>query len=203
MEGPTPVSALIHAATLVISGVFLFLRLAPVVDLYYDQSVILVIVGAYTAFYSALSACLQFDIKKIIAYSTCSQLGYMVTALGLGQYEISFFHLLGHAYFKALLFLGAGAIIHSLGDEQDIRRMGQMYRFSPLAYIAMLIGTLSSVGFPFFTGFYTKYSIIEMAYVFSQLGHESFFVSGFLFRFICACAFVLLMTTAFITVIYS
>jgi len=163
MEGPTPVSALIHAATMVTAGVFLIIRCSPMLE--YAPRVLLLIAvwGGVTAFVSGTIGAVQNDIKKIIAYSTCSQLGYMVLACGLSAYSASLFHLLNHAFFKALLFLSAGSVIHLLSGEQDIRRMGGLAKLSPFIYINMMIASLALAGFPFLAGFYSKDFIIEAA----------------------------------------
>jgi len=165
MEGPTPVSALIHAATMVTAGVFLVVRCSPIFE--YSQLTlnIITIVGMTTAFFAATVALVQTDIKKIIAYSTCSQLGYMFFATGVGAYNVAMFHLFTHAFFKALLFLGSGSVIHSFKDEQDINQMGAVYRKLPYTWILMIIGTLALTGFPFLSGFYSKDAIIEFAYL--------------------------------------
>ena len=165
MEGPTPVSALIHAATLVTAGVFLIIRCSPL--FFYASSsisIIIVLIGSLTAFFAASVGLVQNDIKRVIAYSTCSQLGYMIFVCGLGNYAASFFHLANHAFFKALLFLAAGAVIHGLGNEQDMRRMGGLGKVLPFTFVMVLIGSLSLMGFPFFTGFYSKDFILEVAY---------------------------------------
>lgn len=165
MEGPTPVSALIHAATMVTAGVFLVVRCSPI----YEYSPIILnfitVIGMTTALFAATVALVQNDIKKIIAYSTCSQLGYMFFATGVGAYNIAMFHLFTHAFFKALLFLGAGSVIHSFHDEQDINKMGGVYKHLPYTYALMIIGTLALTGFPFLSGFYSKDLIIEFAYL--------------------------------------
>ncbi len=164
MEGPTPVSALIHAATMVTAGVFLIIRCSPIYEYSSDVLFFIAIIGAITAFFSASVGVFQNDLKKIIAYSTCSQLGYMVFACGLSNYSVSIFHVFNHAYFKALLFLSAGSVIHALSDEQDMRRMGGLIRVLPFTYSMMLIGSLALMGFPFLTGFYSKDVILEIAY---------------------------------------
>ena len=164
MEGPTPVSALIHAATMVTAGVFLLIRCSPIIELSSTGLFIISLVGAITAFFAASTGLVQNDLKRVIAYSTCSQLGYMVFACGLSNYSVSFFHLSNHAFFKALLFLSAGAIIHALNDEQDIRKMGGLLKPLPFVYIMILIGSLSLMGFPFLTGFYSKDVILELAF---------------------------------------
>ena len=165
MEGPTPVSALIHAATMVTAGVFLVVRCSPIFELSQFALNLVAIVGMITAVFAASVALVQNDIKKIIAYSTCSQLGCMFFATGIGAYHVAMFHLFTHAFFKALLFLGAGSVIHSLNDEQDIRKMGGMYKKIPYTWALMLIGTLALTGFPFLSGFYSKDAIIEFAYL--------------------------------------
>ena len=165
MEGPTPVSALIHAATMVTAGVFLVVRCSPIYE-YSDLALsVITIIGMSTALFAASVALVQNDIKKIIAYSTCSQLGYMFFATGVGAYNVAMFHLFTHAFFKALLFLGSGSVIHSFKDEQNINHMGGVYKKLPFTYILMLIGTLALTGFPFLSGFYSKDAIIEFAYL--------------------------------------
>ena len=165
MEGPTPVSALIHAATMVTAGVFLVVRCSPIYD-YSDLALnIITIVGMSTAFFAATVALVQNDIKKIIAYSTCSHLGYMFFATGVGAYNVAMFHLFTHAFFKALLFLGSGSVIHAFKDEQNINNMGGVWKKLPYTYSLMIIGTLALTGFPFLSGFYSKDAIIEFAYL--------------------------------------
>ena len=165
MEGPTPVSALIHAATMVTAGVFLVVRCSPMFE--YSQTALNVVatVGMITAFFAATVALVQNDIKRIIAYSTCSQLGYMFFAAGVGAYHVAIFHLFTHAFFKALLFLGSGCVIHSFNKEQDIRSMGGVWKKIPFTYVLMVIGTLALTGFPFLSGYYSKEAIIEFAYL--------------------------------------
>ncbi len=165
MEGPTPVSALIHAATMVTAGVFLVVRCSPIYE--YSPLILnfITIVGMTTAFFAATVALVQTDIKKIIAYSTCSQLGYMFFAAGVGAYNVAMFHLFTHAFFKALLFLGSGSVIHAFKDEQDINNMGGVWKKLPYTYVLMIIGTLALTGFPFLSGFYSKDAIIEFAYL--------------------------------------
>jgi NADH-quinone oxidoreductase subunit L len=165
MEGPTPVSALIHAATMVTAGVFLVVRCSPIFEYSPLTLNIISVVGMTTAFFAATVALVQTDIKKIIAYSTCSQLGYMFFAAGVGAYNVAMFHLFTHAFFKALLFLGSGSVIHSFKDEQDINQMGGVYKKLPYTWILMIIGTLALTGFPFLSGFYSKDAIIEFAYL--------------------------------------
>jgi len=165
MEGPTPVSALIHAATMVTAGVFLVVRCSPIYE--YSPLILnlITIVGMTTALFAATVALVQTDIKKIIAYSTCSQLGYMFFAAGVGAYNVAMFHLFTHAFFKALLFLGSGSVIHAFKDEQDINNMGGVWKKLPYTYALMIIGTLALTGFPFLSGFYSKDAIIEFAYL--------------------------------------
>ncbi len=164
MEGPTPVSALIHAATMVTAGVFLICRLSPVIEYAPVALDIITFVGALTAIFAATVGMTQFDIKRVIAYSTCSQLGYMFFAAGVSAYPAAMFHLTTHAFFKALLFLGAGSVIHALSNEQDLRNMGGIWRQIPVTYTLMWIGSLALAGFPFFAGFYSKDMILEAAY---------------------------------------
>ena len=165
MEGPTPVSALIHAATMVTAGVFLVVRCSPIYE--YSELALnfITIIGMTTALFAASVALVQDDIKKIIAYSTCSQLGYMFFATGVGAYNVAMFHLFTHAFFKALLFLGAGSVIHSFKDEQNINHMGGIWRKLPYTYCLMVIGTLALTGFPFLFRYYSKDAIIEFAYL--------------------------------------
>ena len=165
MEGPTPVSALIHAATMVTAGVFLVVRCSPIYEFSPLALNIVTIVGMSTAFFAATIALVQNDIKKIIAYSTCSQLGYMFFAAGVGAYNVAMFHLFTHAFFKALLFLGAGSVIHSFQNEQNINEMGGIWKKLPYTWILMIIGTLALTGFPFLSGFYSKDAILEFAYL--------------------------------------
>ena len=165
MEGPTPVSALIHAATMVTAGVFLVVRCSPIYEYSELALNVITIVGMSTAFFAATIALVQSDIKKIIAYSTCSQLGYMFFATGVGAYNVAMFHLFTHAFFKALLFLGSGSVIHAFKDEQNINNMGGVWKKLPYTYCLMIIGTLALTGFPFLSGFYSKDAIIEFAYL--------------------------------------
>ena len=164
MEGPTPVSALIHAATMVTAGVFLIIRMSPFFELTPTILIVIVFVGSITAFFSSTVGLTQNDLKKVIAYSTCSQLGYMVMICGFSQYNTGLFHLVNHGFFKALLFLSAGSIIHALNDEQDFRKMGSMNIITPFTYSCIVIGSLSLMGLPFLTGFYSKDLIIELVY---------------------------------------
>nr|AVK39541.1 NADH dehydrogenase subunit 5 [Paralemanea sp.] len=165
MEGPTPVSALIHAATMVTAGVFLMTRFSPLLEYTPFLLFTLTVFGSLTAFFAAIVGTFQNDIKKVIAYSTCSQLGYMILACGLSNYQVGMFHLSNHAFFKALLFLSAGSVIHAVSDEQDMRRMGSLVKLLPLTYSLMLIGSLALAGFPFLAGFYSKDFILELSLV--------------------------------------
>jgi len=164
MEGPTPVSALIHAATMVTAGVFMVARLSPVFEYAPAALTVVTVIGGITAFFAATVGLVQNDIKRVIAYSTCSQLGYMFVALGVGAYSVGVFHLFTHAFFKALLFLGAGSVIHAMHHEQDMRHMGALRRYIPFTTAMMAIGTLALTGFPFTAGYYSKDAVIEAAY---------------------------------------
>lgn len=164
MEGPTPVSALIHAATMVTAGVFLVARMSPLYEHAPAALEVVTIVGAATAIFAATVGLVQNDIKRVIAYSTCSQLGYMFVALGVGAYGVGIFHLFTHAFFKALLFLGSGSVIHAMHHEQDMRRMGGLRRLIPVTYWMMVIGTLALTGFPLTAGYFSKDAVIEAAY---------------------------------------
>ena len=189
MEGPTPVSALIHAATMVTAGVFLVVKCSPIYEYSTQALNFVAVVGMITAIFAASIALVQNDIKKIIAYSTCSQLGYMFFAAGVGAYQVAMFHLFTHAFFKALLFLGAGSVIHAFNDEQDIRNMGGVWKKIPMTCALMLIGTLALTGFPFLSGFYSKDAIIEYAYISgTKVGSYAAFIG---------------IITAFLTSVYS
>ena len=188
MEGPTPVSALIHAATMVTAGVFMVCRLSPLFDQAPDAMMLVTIVGALTAFFAATVGLVQNDIKRVIAYSTCSQLGYMFFAAGVGAYGAAMFHLMTHAFFKALLFLGAGSVIHGVDGEQDMRKMGGLWRDMKITYAFMWIGSLALAGIPFFAGYYSKDMILEAAYAGGTVG-----------KF----AFTLGLAAAFMTAFYS
>jgi len=184
MEGPTPVSALIHAATMVTAGVFMVCRLSPMLEFAPVSLDVITIVGATTAIFAATVGMTQFDIKRVIAYSTCSQLGYMFFAAGVSAYPAAMFHLTTHAFFKALLFLGAGSVIHALSDEQDLRNMGGVWKKIPVTYAMMWIGSLALAGFPFFAGFYSKDMILEAAYgAHTGVGQYAFWLG-------CAAAFL-------------
>ena len=189
MEGPTPVSALIHAATMVTAGIFLVARCSPLFEMSPSILSFITIIGASTAFFAATVALVQNDIKRIVAYSTCSQLGYMFVALGSGAYQIAIFHLFTHAFFKALLFLGSGSVIHAVSDEQDIRKMGGLYKLIPFTWVVMLIGTLGLTGAPLMSGYYSKDGIIEAAFVSQTEGN--------------LYAFYLLVLSALLTSFYS
>jgi NADH-quinone oxidoreductase subunit L len=186
MEGPTPVSALIHAATMVTAGVFLMARMSPVMEYAPFALGLVTVVGAATAIFAATIGCVQNDIKRIIAYSTCSQLGYMFFAAGVGVHQAAIFHLFTHAFFKALLFLGAGSVIHAMSDEQDIRKMGGIWRKIPVTYAVMWIGSLALAGVPYFAGYYSKDMVLEVAYA-AHSGTGMFaFVMGLLAAFLTA-----------------
>jgi NADH-quinone oxidoreductase subunit L len=189
MEGPTPVSALIHAATMVTAGVFMVARCSPMFEYAPMTLMVITIIGASTAFFAATVGLVQTDIKRVIAYSTCSQLGYMFFAVGVSAYSAAVFHLMTHAFFKALLFLGAGSVIHAMADEQDMRRMGGIYTLLPLTYTVMWIGSLALAGMPFFAGFYSKDIILEAAFA----DHSTY--GNF--------AFTLGVIAAFLTAFYS
>ena len=182
MEGPTPVSALIHAATMVTAGVFMVARLSPLFELSPVALAVVTVVGATTAFFAATVGLVQNDIKRIVAYSTCSQLGYMFVAMGVGAYSVGMFHLFTHAFFKALLFLGSGSVIMAMHHEQDIRHMGGLRRKIPFTYWMMVIGTLALTGFPFTAGYFSKDAIIEAAFA----GKNPMAAYGFLCTVIAA-----------------
>ena len=193
MEGPTPVSALIHAATMVTAGIFLVARCSPLFEYAPTALTVVTIMGAMTAFFAASTGLVQNDLKRVIAYSTCSQLGYMAFACGLSNYSVGIFHLMNHGFFKALLFMSAGAVIHAIADEQDMRRMGGLVQLIPFTYCMMLVGSLALMGFPFLTGFYSKDVIIEVAYAkYTVSGHfahwfgclSAFFTAFYSFRLV-------------------
>jgi len=183
MEGPTPVSALIHAATMVTAGVFMVARLSPLFELAPNAQAFVMLIGGTTAFFAATVGLVQNDIKRIVAYSTCSQLGYMFVAMGAGAYSVGMFHLFTHAFFKALLFLGSGSVIYAMHHEQDIRNMGGLKDKIPFTYFAMVIGTLALTGFPLTAGYFSKDAIIESAFV----SHNPFAFYGFLMTVVAAC----------------
>jgi NADH-quinone oxidoreductase subunit L len=182
MEGPTPVSALIHAATMVTAGVFMVARLSPLFELAPNAQAVVMFFGATTAFFAATVGLVQNDIKRIVAYSTCSQLGYMFVAMGAGAYSVGMFHLFTHAFFKALLFLGSGSVIYAMHHEQDIRNMGGLKDRIPFTYIVMVIGTLALTGFPLTAGYFSKDAIIESAFA----SHNPFALYGFLMTVVAA-----------------
>jgi NADH-quinone oxidoreductase subunit L len=182
MEGPTPVSALIHAATMVTAGVFMVARLSPLFELAPTAQAVVMFFGATTAFFAATIGLVQNDIKRIVAYSTCSQLGYMFVAMGAGAYSVGMFHLFTHAFFKALLFLGSGSVIYAMHHEQDIRNMGGLWKKIPYTYAVMVVGTLALTGFPLTAGYFSKDAIIESAYA----SHNPFGVYGFLMTIVAA-----------------
>jgi NADH-ubiquinone oxidoreductase chain 5 len=175
MEGPTPVSALIHAVTMVTAGVFLISRLSYVFESVPQIGFIITVLGAITAFLAGTTGLAQNDLKRVIAYSTCSQLGYMFFVSGISNYHVSFFHLSNHAFFKALLFLGAGSVIHAASDEQDMRKMGGLSDYLVFTSVCMVIGSSALEGFPFSTGFYSKDVILELSNVYYTDG--SFFAT--------------------------
>jgi len=189
MEGPTPVSALIHAATMVTAGVFMVARMSPLFEFSDTALTVVTVVGAATAIFAATVGCVQNDIKRIIAYSTCSQLGYMFFAIGVSAYQAAIFHLLTHAFFKALLFLGAGSVIHAMSDEQDIRKMGGIWKHVKVTWVLMWIGSLALAGIPFFAGYFSKDTILEAAW-----GAHTMVGQG---------AYWLGVTAAFLTAFYS
>jgi len=193
MEGPTPVSALIHAATMVTAGIFLMLRLSNLFIVEKEIMTVIALIGAFTAFFGATTGSVQTDIKKIIAFSTCSQLGYMVAACGLGNFAIAFFHLVTHAFFKSLLFLCAGIVIHTLNGEQDIRKMGFLAKTLPSAFVSMTIASMALAGVPYLGGFYSKELIISLAYT----------LGIFTGNFAPTIVFVLLLKAAVFTSFYS
>ena len=189
MEGPTPVSALIHAATMVTAGVFLLIVMSPLIEASDFSRNFILIVGSITCIFASCVAVFQNDIKRIIAYSTCSQLGYMFMAIGVSAYSAAYFHLLSHAFFKALLFLSAGSVIHSMSDEQNIKKMGGIYNKIPLTYVSMIIGSLALMGIPFLSGYFSKDLILEFIYL-SDLNMKLF-------------AFTIGVVGVFLTTVYS
>jgi NADH-quinone oxidoreductase subunit L len=189
MEGPTPISALIHAATMVTAGIFMVARMSPLFELSPAALSVVTIVGAITMFFMALVAIVQYDIKRVVAYSTLSQLGYMTVALGASAYPVAIFHLMTHAFFKAVLFLGAGSVIIALHHEQDMRKMGGLAKYMPITYATVLIGALANAGIPPFAGFFSKDSIVE-ALAISQVPGHTF-------------AYVLALAGVFVSALYS
>ena len=199
MEGPTPVSALIHAATMVTAGVFLLARCSPIFEYAPGALFVVTVIGAMTAFFAATTGLLQNDLKRVIAYSTCSQLGYMIFACGVSNYSVGAFHLANHAFFKALLFLGAGSVIHAVSDEQDMRKMGGLQRLLPFSYAIMLIGSLALMGFPFLTGFYSKDAILELAFAQYNIGSHFAYYLGCFAAFFTAFYSVRLLFLVFLS----
>ncbi len=189
MEGPTPISALIHAATMVTAGIFMVARMSPLFELSETALSVVLVIGALTAFFMGLLGVVQNDIKRVVAYSTLSQLGYMTVALGVSAYSAAIFHLMTHAFFKALLFLAAGSVIIALHHEQDIRNMGGIRKYMPITWLTSLIGSLALIGFPFFAGFYSKDAIIEAVH------HSNIAGSGL--------AYAAVLTGVFVTALYS
>ena len=189
MEGPTPISALIHAATMVTAGIFMVARMSPLYELSETALSLILLIGALTAFFMGLLALVQHDIKRVIAYSTLSQLGYMTVALGASAYSVAIFHLVTHAFFKALLFLAAGSVIIMLHHEQDLRKMGGLYRYMPITWFTALVGSLALVGFPFTSGFFSKDAIIEAVH-YAQLPFADI-------------AYLAVLAGVFITALYS
>ena len=189
MEGPTPISALIHAATMVTAGIFMVARMSPLYELSEAALSFVMIIGATTALFTGLIGIVQNDIKRVVAYSTLSQLGYMITALGASAYAAGIFHLMTHAFFKALLFLAAGSVIIAMHHDQDIRHMGGIRKYMPITWLTALIGSLALIGFPGFSGFFSKDAIIE------AVGHSQIFGSGY--------AAVMLTVGVFVTALYS
>jgi NADH-quinone oxidoreductase subunit L len=189
MEGPTPISALIHAATMVTAGIFMVARMSPLFELSPTAKSFVIVIGAITMFFMALIALVQYDIKRVVAYSTLSQLGYMTVALGSGAYSVGIFHLMTHAFFKAVLFLGAGSVIIAMHHEQDMRKMGGLKKYMPITYWTVLVGALANAGIPPFAGFFSKDSIIEAAHLSGTPGHE--------------LAYVLAVAGVFVSALYS
>ncbi|HEX5128958.1 MAG TPA: NADH-quinone oxidoreductase subunit L [Usitatibacter sp.] len=189
MEGPTPISALIHAATMVTAGIFMVARMSPLFELSPTAQSFVLIIGAITMFFMALIALVQFDIKRVVAYSTLSQLGYMTVALGAGAYSAGIFHLMTHAFFKAVLFLGAGSVIIAMHHEQDMRKMGGLRKYMPITYLTVLIGAIANAGLPPFSGFFSKETIVEAVHLSQTPGHE--------------LAWVLAMAGVFVSAVYS
>jgi NADH-quinone oxidoreductase subunit L len=182
MEGPTPISALIHAATMVTAGIFMVSRMSPLFELSDTALSFVIVVGAITTLFMALIAIVQTDVKRVVAYSTLSQLGYMTMALGASAYSVAIFHLMTHAFFKAVLFLGAGSVIIAMHHEQDMRKMGGLRKYMPITYATMLIGAIANAGLPPFAGFFSKDSIIEAVHLAN--------VPGAGFAYFCALAAV-------------
>src|SRR5581483_1537 len=189
MEGPTPISALIHAATMVTAGIFMVARMSPLYELSTTALSVVLIVGTITAFFMGLLGLVMNDIKRVVAYSTLSQLGYMTVALGAGAYAAGMFHLVTHAFFKALLFLAAGSVIIALHHEQDMRRMGGLRKYMPITYLTALIGSLALAGIPPFAGFFSKDAILEAVHLSTTPGHR--------------IAYAAVLSGVFITALYT
>ena len=200
MEGPTPVSSLIHAATMVTAGVFLIVRTSFIFEFISSVSLIIVMIGCLTILFSSTVGLFQNDIKKVIAYSTCSQIGYMFFICGFAGYSVSMFHLFNHAFFKALLFLAAGAIIHAVSSEQDIRKMGGLFKILPISYISFFIGSISLMGFPFLTGYYSKDLLIELPYLFSIEFFSKYYYLTFLAKSFYWIALISVILTSFYSI---
>jgi len=200
MEGPTPVSSLIHAATMVTAGVFLIVRTSFIFEFVNNILLIVIIVGCITILFSSTVGLFQNDIKKVIAYSTCSQIGYMFFICGFSGYSVGMFHLFNHAFFKALLFLSAGAIIHAVSSEQDIRKMGGLFKILPISYISFFIGSISLMGFPFLTGYYSKDLLIEMPYLFSVEFFSEYYYLTFLVKSFYWLALISVILTSFYSI---
>jgi len=183
MEGPTPVSALIHAATMVTAGVFLVVRCSILFEYCINVLIFIGFIGGITSLFSAIIGCFQFDIKRIVAYSTCSQLGYMFFSCSVSNYNISLFHLFNHAFFKALLFLSMGSILHALSDEQDFRRMGGLLKLLPFSYMMVFIGSIALIGIPFFTGYYSKDFLLEFTFSVYSIHSICIYIFGVLAAF--------------------
>jgi NADH-quinone oxidoreductase subunit L len=192
MEGPTPISALIHAATMVTAGIFMVARMSPLFELTTTALSFVIVIGAITALFMGFLGIIQNDIKRVVAYSTLSQLGYMTVALGASAYSVAIFHLMTHAFFKALLFLGAGSVIIGMHHDQDIRNMGGLRKYMPITWITSLVGSLALIGTPFLSGFYSKDSIIEAAQVAYHHGQPG-----------AAFAYYAVLAGVFITAFYS
>ena len=199
MEGPTPVSALIHAATMVTAGIFVICRSSFIFEFAPVALAVVTIVGAITTFYAASIGLVQNDLKKVIAYSTCSQLGYMVFACGISGYNISMYHLANHAFFKALLFLSAGAVIHSMNDEQDMRKMGGLLKVLPFTYTMFLIGSFALLGLPFLSGYYSKDFILELSFATYTIPGHFAYILGTMSAFFTAFYSVRLLILTFIS----
>src|SRR5690606_989682 len=188
MEGPTPISALIHAATMVTAGIFMVARMSPLYELSETALHFVLFIGATTAFFTGLIGMVQNDIKRVVAYSTLSQLGYMAVALGVSAYSGAVYHLMTHAFFKALLFLAAGSVNSGMHHEQDMRRMGGLRRYMPITYWTSVVGTLALIGTPFFSGFYSKDTIIEAAKIHAHESHG--WIAGYGYWAVLLGAFV-------------